>query len=156
MKILIDADSCPAPVRTVVLRAAERRGVTAHFAANRPIPGLWGNSVMELCEAADGAADDRLVALAAPGDIAITRDVPLAKRLVEKDIAVMDDRGRIFTRDNIGEQYSIRCFRVGIIESGIEFVRHDNYGKKELKAFADSFDKTLNALLPPEKPAKTA
>lgn len=146
MKILVDADSCPTVVREVILKAAKRTGIHAHFAANSVIPGLWGNAVMELCPVEDGAADNRLVALAAPGDLAVTRDIPLAKRLVELFIDVIDDRGRVFTRENIGEYYSIRCFQVGVIETGIEMIRIANYTKKDLKSFSDSFDRTLTRL----------
>jgi uncharacterized protein YaiI (UPF0178 family) len=143
MKILVDADSCPALVREVILKAAKRTGCSALFAANREIPGLWGNAIMELCPNEDGAADNRLVELAGPGDIAITRDIPLARRLIEQAVTVLDDRGRVFTKENIGEYFSLRCFQLDIIEHGVELVRHANYNKKSLKSFADSFDKVL-------------
>jgi uncharacterized protein YaiI (UPF0178 family) len=147
MKILVDADSCPAAVREVILKAARRTGVTAVFAANRPIPKIWGNGVMELCEAAEGAADNRIVELAGTGDIAVTRDIPLAKRLVDNSVAVMDDRGRVFTKENIGEWYSLRCFQVSIIENGAAIIRAANYSRKNLKAFSDNFDRLLTALI---------
>jgi uncharacterized protein YaiI (UPF0178 family) len=125
-----------------------RTGVPAVFAANRPIPELGGNARMELCSGEEGAADDRIVELAETGDLAITRDIGLAKRLVEKSIAVIDDRGRQFTKDNIGEAFSIRCFQVGLAESGAEIVRTANYGKKDLQSFAASFDKILRLRVP--------
>lgn len=147
MQILVDADSCPAVVREVILKAASRTSLTAVFAANRLIPGLWGNGIMELCSLEPGAADNRIVELAFSGDIAVTRDIPLAKRLVEKGVAVINDRGRIFTKENIGEYYSLRCFQVEIIETGIDVVRERTYNKKNLKSFSDSFDKLLTRLL---------
>ena len=147
MKILVDADSCPAAVREVILKAARRTGLTAVFAANRPIPGIGGNGVMELCDAVEGAADNRIVELACLGDLAVTRDIPLAKRLVDNAVAVMDDRGRVFTKENIGECYSLRCFQVSIIENGAEVIRVANYSRKNLKAFSDSFDKLLTTLI---------
>jgi uncharacterized protein YaiI (UPF0178 family) len=147
MKIFVDADSSPVPVRSVVMKAAERTNSVDVFVANRIIPNLQGGSVMELCPAEDGAADDRIVSLAESGDLVITRDVGLAKRLVEKSIAVIDDRGRQFTKENIGELYSIRCFNVGLAESGAEIIRTANYTKKDIKTFADSFDKILRTLI---------
>ena len=147
MKILVDADSCPREARELTLRAALRRGVRAVFAANRPIPGITGKNIsMEICPPGENAADDRLAELAEAGDLAITRDVPLAKRLVEKDAAVIDDRGRVFTRENIGELLSLRNFMVGLAENGLETERTANYGKKELKQFADSLDRQLTRL----------
>lgn len=146
MKVLVDADSCPVLVRETVLRAALRTGVPAVFAANRPIPGL-GPAVMELCPPGEGAADDRITALAEPGDLALTRDVALAARLVEAGVAVMDDRGRLFTRENIGERLSLRNFMVDLAEKGLRASRLPGYGKRELKAFADSFDRILSRLI---------
>jgi len=150
MKILVDADSCPRDARELILRAAIRRGIPAVFAANRPVPGIAGeNIVMEVCPPGDGSADDRLVELAEPGDLAVSRDVPLAKRLLEKGCAAIDDRGRDFTPGNINELLSIRNFAVGLAENGLGTERTASYGKKERKAFADSLDRRLTKLLKP-------
>ena len=101
---------------------------------------------MEICPPGADAADDRLVELAEPGDLAICRDIPLAKRLLEKGAAVIDDRGRIFTRENIGELLSMRNFMVGLAENGLGMERSANYGKREFKSFADSLDRLLTKL----------
>jgi uncharacterized protein YaiI (UPF0178 family) len=148
MKILVDADSCPRQARELALRTARRRGLAAVFAANRPIPGIAGENItMEICPPLENAADNRMVELAEPGDLAISRDVPLAKRLVENGIAVIDDRGRVFTAENIGELLSLRNFMVGLAENGLGVERAANYGPKELKTFADSLDRLLTKLL---------
>ena len=123
MKILVDADSCPRPARELILKTAVRRRIKTIFAANRPIPGIGGPdgslgdlALMELCPAGEGAADDRIVELAESGDLVITRDIPLASRLVETGapILVIDDRGQIYTRENIRERLSLRDFMVGL------------------------------------------
>jgi len=145
MKILVDADSCPKQARDLVLRRAVKLNVKIIFAANRQIPDAAG-AQMEICPAGDNAADDRIVELSESGDIALTRDVPLAKRLVEKGVNVLDDRGRVFTKNNINELLSLRNFTVGLAENGLEFERTANYGKKELKTFADSLDRILTKL----------
>jgi uncharacterized protein YaiI (UPF0178 family) len=146
MKILVDADSCPKPARDLVLRRALKLKACVIFAANRPIPDASG-AQMEICPAGDNAADDRIAELSEPGDIAITRDVPLAKRLVEKDINVLDDRGRVFTKNNINELLSLRNFTVGLANNGLEFERTATYSKKELKTFADSLDRIITKLI---------
>jgi len=144
MKILVDADSCPKPARELTLRFSRRRGIKVVFAANRPIPNINGeNVVMEICPPGENAADDRLVELAAPGDIAVSRDLALAKRLLEKNAVVIDDRGRLFTLEIINELLSIRNFTVALAENGLGTERTANYGKKELKAFADSLDRQI-------------
>jgi uncharacterized protein YaiI (UPF0178 family) len=149
MKILVDADSCPKPARGLTLRTAIRRNIPAIFAANRPIPGVKGPGItMEVCPRGENSADNRIVELAENGDLAISRDIPLAKRLLEKNIAVIDDRGRVFSRENIGELLSLRDFMVGLAENGMGTERAGNYGKRELKTFADSLDRQLAKLLP--------
>ena len=148
MKILIDADSCPRDARELALRAACRLGLRIIFAANRPVPGINGENVtMEICPAGENSADNRIVELAAPGDLAVTRDLALAKRLLDKDAAVIDDRGRVFNRDTISELLSLRDFTVGLAENGMDFERTANYGKKERQAFADTLDRQLVRLM---------
>ena len=142
MKVLIDADSCPRVARDLVLRRTEKLKLRLIFAANRQIPGSEG-AEMEICSNIENSADNRIVELSEKNDLVITRDIPLAKRLVEKEVFVMDDRGRVFTADNINEMLSLRNFAVGLAESGLEIVRIANYGKKELKLFADSLDRFL-------------
>jgi uncharacterized protein YaiI (UPF0178 family) len=172
LKILVDADSCPKPARNLILKTAARRRIRAIFAANRPLPGIGGSgsvgtgesanagidepvnagigepayAVMELCPEGEGAADDRIVALAAPGDLAVTRDIPLANRLVEASVLVIDDRGQTYTRENIRERLSLRDFRVGLAENGLGMERSAVYGKRELKTFADALDRALAKL----------
>jgi uncharacterized protein YaiI (UPF0178 family) len=148
MKILVDADSCPAPVRELILRASGRTKTPAFFAANRNIPGIEGENIqMLICPPSESSADDCLTALAQKGDIAVTRDIPLAERLLTAGAAVLDDRGRIYTADNIREKLSLRNFTVGLAENGYDFERNAVFGRREIKAFADSFDKLLTKLL---------
>jgi len=158
MQILVDADSCPREAREMVLRFSARLQIRTVFAANRPVPGIpvsetgepgaqKENAVMELCPPGEGAADDRIVALARPGDLVITRDLPLAERLVAAGILVLDDRGRVFTKENIRERRSFRDFVVGLAENGLDTERTASYGKKELNAFANSLDRELINLL---------
>ena len=146
MQILVDADSCPKEAREMLLRFSSRLGIKTIFAANRLIPGIPETVQMELCSAEEGAADDRIVLLARPGDLVLTRDLPLAERLVDAGIAVLDDRGRVFTRENIRSFRSLRDFTVGLAESGLDYERTASYGKKELKSFADSLDRELTRL----------
>jgi len=77
----------------------------------------------------------------------------LAKRLLEKGAAVIDDRGRVFSSENINELLSIRNFVVGLAENGLGAERVAGYGRKDSKAFADSLDRQL-AKLRRETPVK--
>jgi len=145
MKFLVDADSCPKNARDIVIRRAKKIGARVIFAANRQIEA--DGVQMEICPIKENAADDRIVELAEKGDLVVTRDIPLAKRLVEKDVVALDDRGRVFDKNNINELLSLRNFKVGLADNGLEIERIANYGKKELKSFADSLDRLLAKLI---------
>ena len=58
----------------------------------------------------------------------------------------MDDRGRVFTKENIRQLRSLRDFTVGLAENGLEYERTASYGKKELNALANSLDRELTRL----------
>jgi uncharacterized protein YaiI (UPF0178 family) len=152
VKLFVDADSCPAAARTVIQKRAAKERLPLLFAANHPIPfdrpylalverGLF---VMEICPLEENAADDRITALAEKGDIAVTRDLPLACRLVKKNVHTLDDRGRIFTEDNIRHYLSLRNFNVSLAGTRTS-VRIASYSAKEKKTFADSLDRIITA-----------
>jgi uncharacterized protein YaiI (UPF0178 family) len=143
-QILVDADSCPREARKMVLRFAGRLGIKTVFAANRLIPALPKTARMELCPQGEGEADKRILALARPGDLVLTRDLPLAEKLVDGGIAVLDDRGRVFTKENIRELRSVRDFVVGLADNGLDIERIPSYGKEELNALANSLDRELS------------
>ena len=147
MQIFVDADSCPREAREMICRFSSRLGIKTVFAANRTIPGIAKDAVMELCPPDEGAADKLIAASARPGDLVVTRDLPLAEQLVEADVLVLDDRGRVYTKENIHERRSLRDFTVGLAENGMETERTASYGKKELNAFANSLDRELMKLL---------
>jgi uncharacterized protein YaiI (UPF0178 family) len=106
---------------------------------------------MKLCPPGKDSADNHIVELAQPGDLVLTRDIPLASRLVEASVLVMDDRGQVYTRENIRERLSLRDFMVALAENGLGTERTATYGKRTLKAFADSLDRILVRLMR-EKP----
>jgi uncharacterized protein YaiI (UPF0178 family) len=49
--------------------------------------------------------------------------------------------------DNINELLSLRDFTVGLAENGLGIERTANYGKKELKAFADALDRQITKII---------
>jgi len=152
MKILVDADSCPKAARELLLKRAAKLSIRLIFAANHPVQseyedaGVKARAEMEICPNTENSADNRIVELAQAGDLGITRDVPLAKRLIDNNVCVIDDRGRVFTKDNINQLLSLRNFTVGLAEDGLGIERTANYGKKELKQFADSLDRVLTKI----------
>ena len=91
-------------------------------------------------------ADDYIAEHAVPGDVAVTADIPLAARLVEKGVLTIDPRGTEYSEDNIGERLSIRDFMEQVRMTGVETGGPRVYGLKDKQAFANSLDRILTRL----------
>ena len=153
MTLHIDGDSCPRPVRELAARAGKREAVQVVCYANRPIPFEGGLPVtMVVVETVEGAADKALVEAAVPGDLALTRDIPLAAELVDAGIAVVNDRGALYTRENVRERLSVRNFMAGLNSAGLKPESTSRYGKKEWDEFARTFDREFMKLVRASRP----
>lgn len=148
MTVWIDADSCPKSVRDLVGRACLRESIPLTFVANVPIPFEPDHSVtMILVPNLAGAADDYLIAAVQPGDLVISRDIPLAAALVDKDLLVLNDRGLVYSRENVRERLSLRNFMQELRERGLKPESTTSFGKKDLEAFAKTFDREFSRLV---------
>ena len=146
--IWVDADSCPTEVRNIIIRFAKRLEIQTKFVANREI-SIPQNPIFKMIvtEATQDAADNYIVSNAEQNDLVITRDIPLADRLVEKDIVTINDRGLVFTRENIKEKLSIRNFNFNLYTNGIISEKTGRFGKKELNDFSNCFDREIQKKL---------
>jgi len=148
MIIFVDADSCPVRIREIICKTAKRLQVKAVFAANRPIPILKNSYCSSIItEAQDQAADIYILAHAVQGDMVITRDIPLAKQLVDAHIKVINDRGIVYSVENIGERLSVRNFMYELSINGLAPERTKAFGKKEVMEFAQALDRETRQLL---------
>jgi uncharacterized protein len=148
VKIWIDADACPAAVKEIVLRAAERLRVLSVFVSNKTI-ALPRSEVVSSVRVGAGldVADRHIETSAAPGDLAVTQDIPLAAALVKKGVVVLDVRGEPFTPENIDERLSLRNFHTELRESGVATAGPKGYSPQDRQRFAATFDRELTRLL---------
>lgn len=148
MTLFVDADSCPVRIREIICRTVQRLHVQAIFVANRSIP-IPRNSYCTtiVTKAEDQAADMYIITYAVQGDMVITRDIPLAKQLVEAHIKVINDRGVVYTAENIDERLSIRNFMYELSINGLAPERTKAFGKKEVMEFAQALDRETQRLL---------
>jgi len=105
--IYVDADACP--VRDEILRVADRHGLTVHLVSNRGFrtgdrPNVHNVLVSDRLDAADDWIAERIGA----GDVAITGDIPLAARCLERGARVLDSKGKPFTEHGIGMALAMR------------------------------------------------
>lgn len=146
--IWIDADSCPALVRNHVVKMGTRLNLKVCFVANKNIPcSEPGIFEMIICNQEKDAADNYIIENAKPNDLVITRDIVFANRLVEKNISAINDRGTVFTKENVKELLSSRDFDLQLANLGLVKHFNEGYDKKKFAAFANSFDKVIHQLL---------
>jgi uncharacterized protein YaiI (UPF0178 family) len=148
MKIWVDADAAPADVKAIVARAALRLEIEVALVANRRLHPPANNPFVTSVRVDGGpdVADDHIAEHAMPGDLAITADIPLASRLVEKAVHTIDPRGTEYTPENIGERLSVRDFMDGLRSTGVETGGPSAWTPKDKQAFAATFDRVLTKL----------
>jgi len=145
--IWIDADSCPALVRNHAVKMGSKLELKVYFVANKNIPSEEKNYEMIICPQEKDAADNYIISNVKENDLVITRDIVFAGRLVEKNIRTINDRGTIFSSENIKELLSTRDFDLQLANIGLVKHYKEGYDKKKFAAFANSFDKVIHQLL---------
>src|SRR4051812_34156367 len=149
MTLWLDADATPRDVKEICLRAAERLRLQTILVANQRVPVPPGSAHVSAVRVDGGpdVADRYIVEHAAPGDVAVTADIPLAALLVAKGIAVIDPRGEEYTSESVGERLSVRNFMEGLRGAGVETAGHAAYGPREKQSFANALDRVLTRAL---------
>lgn len=153
MRIWIDADACPGPVREIVLRAAARVEIPVVFVSNSALhlPPSPLVSTVQVGKGLD-VADTYIANEAKAGDLAITQDIPLAAELVEKGVVTLDPRGEVFTEENVSERLSVRDFMHDLRAAGVVTKGPKSFGAQDRQRFAASFDRELSRLVRAKPP----
>ena len=146
IKVWIDADSFPTLLKSFILEYAEKNYLEIIFVANKPIKSDKQNFKMILAENTKDSADNIIFENITEKDIAITRDILLAERLVQKNIKTINDRGTYFSKENIKKKAEERNYDFNLAQLGFSGSKEKNYGMKELKKFRECFEKTLKKI----------
>lgn len=146
MRIWVDADACPRPIREILIRAAERALVETVFVANRlvQLPRSAHVSSLRVASGRD-VADQEIVRLLAPGDLVITADIPLAAAVLERGGHALDPRGEIYSSESIGARLSIRNFLEDLRSTGVETGGPATFLHSDRQTFANRLDAWLTA-----------
>lgn len=147
MTIWADGDSLQRELRELLCRRSGKDSrISLVFVSARrlELPKASGVEAV-VVEPGSEAADDRIVEASHEGDLAVTRDLPLAQRLAEKGLVVLNDRGEVFTADTVRERRSLRDRALELRALGLapESERRRSWGARELKRFADALDREL-------------
>ena len=143
-QIWVDADACPRVVKDILFRASKRLQLTVTLVANQPIP-IPKSRFIKAVRVGSGfdVADNYIVQHATAGDLVITADIPLAAELVEKDCAVINPRGELYTADNIRERLNMRNFMDDLRGSGVETGGPSALNQTDRRNFANQLDRLL-------------
>jgi uncharacterized protein YaiI (UPF0178 family) len=149
-QIWVDGDACPAAIKEILFRAAERAQVHVTLVANQwlrtpPSRFIRALQVQGGYDVADSAIVERLQA----GDLVVTQDIPLAARVIEKGGIAVNPRGERYTPDNIAERLSMRNFMEELRGAGVQTGGPAAFHARDRQAFANQLDRWLAQLPKP-------
>jgi hypothetical protein len=147
LRIWVDADACPGPIKEILFRAAERRCLPLILVANQAlrVPPSQFVSAVQVPKGFD-VADNHIVRSLEPGDLVITADIPLAAEALAKGAHAINPRGERYSPDTIRERLVMRDFMeimrgTGQVTGGPPPLSH-----ADRQAFANALDRLLTGL----------
>ncbi|WP_019023999.1 MULTISPECIES: YaiI/YqxD family protein [unclassified Thioalkalivibrio] len=144
MKIWVDADACPAVIKEILFRAANRTQVPLTLVANQPLrtpPSKWIDAIQ--VGAGFDVADNEIVRRLESGDLVITADIPLAAEAIAKGAQALNPRGELYTEGTIRERLSMRDFMDTLRSSGVDTGGPAAFSQADRQAFANQLDRLL-------------
>jgi uncharacterized protein YaiI (UPF0178 family) len=144
MKIWVDADACPAVIKEVLFRAAERTGLKLTLVANHALtvpPSKYIRAIQ--VSAGLDEADDEIVRRVSAGDVVVTADIPLAKAVLDEGAHALNPRGELYSQETIMARLNMRDFMDTLRASGINTGGPAALSQRERHAFATHLDKLL-------------
>ena len=156
IQIWVDADACPAAIKDILYRTAERLELDLILVANQSMQ-IPNSDFVRLITVSHGAdvADQTIVDQMRPDDIVITGDIPLAARVVENSGIAIGTRGELFDDDSVHGRLASRNLMEQFRSAGVETSGPRPLNPKDVQAFANVLDRTLNRCLRTNKARKT-
>ena len=149
MQIWVDADACPAVIKDILFRVAERREIQLTLVANQlmRVPPSRFIKSMQVPRGAD-VADAEIVRLLEPGDLVVTGDIPLAADVLAKGGEALNPRGEFYTVHNIEQMLTMRKFMDELRSGGVDTGGPPVFSQADRKRFADQLDRHLTRKQP--------
>lgn len=143
-EVYVDADACP--VKEEAMRVAGRHGLMLHMVSNQWMR-LPESLLINRVVVSDGfdAADDWIVEHISAGDIAITTDIPLASRCLEKGARVLKPNGQLFTEEGIGMALAMRDLMSHLRDTGEVTGGGPAFGKQDRSRFLNALEAQIQA-----------
>jgi uncharacterized protein YaiI (UPF0178 family) len=144
VQIWVDADACPAAIKQILFRAAQRTATALILVANHPMQ-VPASPHIRFVQVAPGfdVADDTIAARVTRGDLVITADIPLAADVVERGCLALSPRGELHTADNIRARLNMRDFMTSLRDSGVDTGGAAPLSHADRQLFASRLDSLL-------------
>ncbi len=144
MQIWVDADACPAVIKEILFRAAQRTQTPMTLVANQYVKVPRSPHIKSLrVEHGFDVADNEIVRRVEAGDLVVTSDIPLAAEVIEKGARALSFRGELFTIENIRSRLNMRDFMDTLRASGVDTGGQAAMSQTERQAFANHLDRIL-------------
>lgn len=144
MNIWVDADACPAVVKDILYRAAERAQVIVTLVANQPLRTPRSSFIRTLqVPRGFDVADNEIARRVEPGDLVVTADIPLAAQVIERGGHALDPRGELYSPDTIRERLTMRAFMDELRASGVQTGGPPPLAHGDRQRFANQLDRWL-------------
>jgi uncharacterized protein YaiI (UPF0178 family) len=144
MNIWVDADACPAVVKDILYRAAERAQVILTLVANQPLRTPRSSFIRTLqVPRGFDVADSEIARRVEPGDLVVTADIPLAAQVIERGGHALDPRGELHSPDTIRERLTMRNFMDELRASGVQTGGPPPLAHGDRQRFANQLDRWL-------------
>ena len=151
VRLFIDGDACP--VKAEALRVGERHRLPVVIVSNGGLRPSRDPMVTHIIVPKDAdAADDRIVEEAVAGDVAVTADIRLAARLIEKGAHVVGPDGRVFTKDSIGMALAMRDLSQHLRETGESKGFNASFTPRDRSRFLEEFDRVVRRAIKERPP----
>jgi uncharacterized protein len=144
-EIYIDADGCP--VKDEVYRVARRHGWKVYVVSNSPMSLPMDERIERVVVGGRfDEADDWIAERIGPGDIAVTADIPLAARCLEKEATVISTKGNLFTEDSIGDSLATRELMSQLRQAGLVTGGPAPMAKQDRSRFLAGLEEAIRAV----------
>lgn len=142
IRIYIDADACP--VKEETYKVAVRYGLRCVVVSNSFMQIPPSPLITRIIVAAGAdAADDWIAEQAAPGDVVVTSDIPLAARVLAKEAHAIAPYGRPFTNDSIGLALAQRALLEHIRSTGETTGGPPPFSSSDRSRFLQALDQAI-------------
>ena len=143
-RLWVDADACPAAVKEVLFRAAERLRLELTLVANQSMRVPRSPHIKLVRVGAGFDVADRWIAeRVAEGDLVITADVPLAAEVVRAGGVALNPRGTLYTEDNIDDHLAQRDLLDRLRSEGAIDGGPAAMSPRHVQKFANALDRFL-------------